>query len=1004
MVLGLKSKKKKGASIRIDYAVHIEEIKPWPPSESLKSVQSVLLQWQNGDQNSGSFLTVAGDTNIVFNESFTLPLTLRREKKALDKFQKNFLEFSLYEPRKEKGTKGQLLGTAIINLADFGVIEDIITIAAPLSCKKSSKNSMQPELFVHIEPLDKNSSKSSPNIRSSRTSIDDGQGSHADLDDDESEIASFTDDDISSHSSQTLGSSTFEVARASPSQNDKNGPQPANETTGQERSNGNLPPLQSVSSSSDVADPVNTSNSRFSERSMTLAQKKPIPPSIQSYSSFTGYPDINGKSKNYIKNLERGSEVPGFRKEGKTGGNAQELVKEDNISRVAPKFTSSGSNQSSQDQKDSEGDTTFFDDEYLHLMGADEETVDKSSIESMRRQATMRNSSSIRKSLGVQMTNGRLKHVKSELYDSSGRNKLFGNTENAAKVHTADGDGTNMKTTKKKKDELSSGKSSTTADTEKKEIRNKVSEIKIESESKIKMLEEELSEAAVLEVGLYSVVAEHGSSINKVHAPARRLSRFYFHACKENSRAKQASAARAAISGLVLVSKACGNDVPRLTFWLSNTIVLRAIISQTATEVPHLNRGHLEKINTRASMSKSSTTSSKRDEGSSVESNSLEESDGWEDTETFVVALERTESWIFSRIIESIWWQTLTPHMQTAVAKANGKSKGTNTKKSSASKYGLGDQEQGNFSIELWKKAFRDACERLCPIRTEGHECGCLPLMARLVMEQLVIRLDVAMFNAILRESAEDMPSDPVSDPISDPRVLPILAGNLSFGAGAQLKNAIGNWSRWLSDLFEIEDNESPENNNVIADERGVESSSFKPFRLLNALSDVMMLPFEMLTDKSARREVCPLLGASLIRQVFCNFVPDQFCPYPIPQNVIDALDDEDDEIDASTETITSHPCTAPQTIYSPPQVTSLANFVREVGNHTIQRNGSSLLKKSYTSDDELDELDTRLTYIIADNSRISAPRKVECLPKGKWSRKVSRYQLLRKIWNDYEE
>lgn len=296
---------------------------------------------------------------------------------------------------------------------------------------------------------------------------------------------------------------------------------------------------------------------------MTLAQKKPIPPSIQSYSSFTGYPDINGKSKNYIKNLERGSEVPGFRKEGKTGGNAQELVKEDNISRVAPKFTSSGSNQSSQDQKDSEGDTTFFDDEYLHLMGADEEKVDKSSIESMRRQATMRNSSSIRKSLGVQMTNGRLKHVKSELYDSSGRNKLFGNTENAAKVHTADGDGTSLKTTKKKKDELSSGKSSTTADTEKKEIRNKVSEIKIESESKIKMLEEELSEAAVLEVGLYSVVAEHGSSINKVHAPARRLSRFYFHACKENSRAKQASAARAAISGLVLVSKACGNDVPR---------------------------------------------------------------------------------------------------------------------------------------------------------------------------------------------------------------------------------------------------------------------------------------------------------------------------------------------------------------------------------------------------------------------------------------------------------
>lgn len=58
-------------------------------------------------------------------------------------------------------------------------------------------------------------------------------------------------------------------------------------------------------------------------------------------------------------------------------------------------------------------------------------------------------------------------------------------------------------------------------------------------------------------------------------------------------------------------------------------------------------------------------------------------------------------------------------------------------------------------------------------------------------MEQLVSRLDVAMFNAILRESAEEMPMDPISDPISDSMVLPIPAGKSGFGAGAQLKNAV---------------------------------------------------------------------------------------------------------------------------------------------------------------------------------------------------------------------
>jgi hypothetical protein len=59
------------------------------------------------------------------------------------------------------------------------------------------------------------------------------------------------------------------------------------------------------------------------------------------------------------------------------------------------------------------------------------------------------------------------------------------------------------------------------------------------------------------------------------------------------------------------------------------------------------------------------------------------------------------------------------------------------------------------------------------------------------VMEQCVTRLDVAMFNAILRESASEIPTDPISDPIVDPKVLPIPAGELSFGSGAQLKNSV---------------------------------------------------------------------------------------------------------------------------------------------------------------------------------------------------------------------
>lgn len=72
--------------------------------------------------------------------------------------------------------------------------------------------------------------------------------------------------------------------------------------------------------------------------------------------------------------------------------------------------------------------------------------------------------------------------------------------------------------------------------------------------------------------------------------------------------------------------------------------------------------------------------------------------------------------------------------MQPTVAKSS-RTMSSSSRKTNGSRYVLGDQEQGNFSVELWKRAFKDACERLCPIRAGGHECGCLPVLARLVCD-----------------------------------------------------------------------------------------------------------------------------------------------------------------------------------------------------------------------------------------------------------------------------
>ncbi|XP_058187971.1 uncharacterized protein LOC131304653 [Rhododendron vialii] len=366
-------------------------------------------------------------------------------------------------------------------------------------------------------------------------------------------------------------------------------------------------------------------------------------------------------------------------------------------------------------------------------------------------------------------------------------------------------------------------------------------------EHTIKMLEGELREAAAIEVGLSSVVAEHGSSINKVHALAHHRSRFYLHACKEGSQSRRASAARSAVSGLVLVAKACGNDVSRLTFWLSNSFVLRAIISRAFAEhqLPFSAGPFLERPGGKKGNRKklSPLRWKESSPGNKTKGALCESFDDWDDPRKFASALENIEAWIFSRIFESVWWQTLTLHMQSAAAEVLDRGLASCASKTYQRTSSSGDQHQVNISLKLWKKAFKDACERLCSLRAGGHECGCLPVLPRLIMEQCMARLNVAMFNGILRESDDEIPTDPVSVPISEAKVLPIPVGKSSFGAGALLKDAIGNWSRWLTDLFGIDHADSFENTkddgNDDDEGRKDYDASFMSFDLLNARKPV---------------------------------------------------------------------------------------------------------------------------------------------------------------------
>ncbi|MFS7897727.1 putative NT-type C2 domain-containing protein [Helianthus anomalus] len=488
MVQGVKTKIKKSPSLQLNYVIDIIEIKPWPPSQSLRSIRSALIQWEHGEKNSGTTKAVTpllvsssgvGDGKIEFNESFKLNLTLLREMSIKagdgDVFLKNCIEFNMYEPRRDKSIKGQLLATAVVDFAEYGVVKEGLMISVPMNCKRAFSNTVQPMLFLKIEAFDKNNRVRSASMdRNSSESVVNEE--HVE----ETESTSVTDDDVSSQSSMAATSLTSRP---------------------------------NVSSQKSVAESV--------------AETDEDTGSVTATGSRVG--DVVGE-QSFMSNTD----------ESQNERKSQIMGDEPNIS----------------------GD--------------------------------------------------RFRKVKStgSSLDSSYNNGSWRSSKIGEKVKDV----------------------------------SKLQQL----EHKVQSLEGELREAAAIEVGLYSIVAEHGSSINKVHAPARRLSRLYLHACKENSQSRRASSARSIVSGLILVAKACGNDVPRLTFWMSNCVVLRAIIYVTF-EQEH----------------KANSSSKKRGiKGNIGIKSSLKGRIGipneWENPCNFTSALEKVESWIFSRIIESVWWQVVT--------------------------------------------------------------------------------------------------------------------------------------------------------------------------------------------------------------------------------------------------------------------------------------------------------------------------------------------------------
>ncbi|CAN6577088.1 unnamed protein product [Malus baccata var. baccata] len=166
------------------------------------------------------------------------------------------------------------------------------------------------------------------------------------------------------------------------------------------------------------------------------------------------------------------------------------------------------------------------------------------------------------------------------------------------------------------------------------------------------------------------------------------------------------------------------------------------------------------------------------------------------------------------------------------------------------------------------------------------------------------------------------------------------------------------------------------------------------------------MLPKDLLIDTRIRKEVCPSISLPLVKRILCNFTPDEFCPDAVPGAVLEALNAESIvERRLSGESARSFPYTAAPVVYTPPSSADVAEKVSEAGGSSqLERKVSAVQRKGYTSDEELEELDSPLSSIID-----KLPSTPTIIANGNGSGKHeyaghactnARYELLREVWS----
>jgi hypothetical protein len=105
-----------------------------------------------------------------------------------------------------------------------------------------------------------------------------------------------------------------------------------------------------------------------------------------------------------------------------------------------------------------------------------------------------------------------------------------------------------------------------------------------------------------------------------------------------------------------------------------------------------------------------------------------------------------------------------------------------------------------------------------------------------------------------------------------------------------------------------------------------------------------------------------------------------------------------------SAESVRSFPYSAASVVYIPPSSANVAEKVAEAGGKChLTRNVSAVQRRGYTSDEELEELDSPLSSIIdkvPSSPTVATNGNGNHKEQGSQTTTNARYQLLREVWS----